>query len=60
MSGASAVRVKGNTSKIVMKDTHATAIAPIGVDHLPRLKGPGTNLSFPEVMRKNMGAAYDM
>lgn len=43
-----------------MKETHATAITPIGVAHLPRVKGPGTNLSLPEVMRRNMGAAYEV
>ena len=43
-----------------MKDTHETAIAPIGTAQRPKLNGPGTNLSLPDVIRRNMGAAYDV
>ncbi len=42
-----------------MNDTHATATMPMGKYHFPRLKGPGTNLSRPDVMRKSIGAAYE-
>jgi len=45
---------------ITINDTHETAIAPIGVAHLPRLNGPGTSLSLPEVIRRKIGAAYDV
>lgn len=31
----------------------------MGKYHFPRLKGPGTSLSRPEVMRNNIGVAYD-
>lgn len=50
----------GKKSMTTMKDTHATAIAPTGVAQCPRLNGPGTNLSLPEVMRRKIGAAYDV
>lgn len=50
----------GKTKITQMNKTQAVAIVPIGVAHLPRLKGPGTNCFFPEVMRKAMGIAYDV
>jgi hypothetical protein len=50
----------GNISKMLIKVTHATAIAPIGTNHLPRVKLPGTNVSRPDVIRRKMGAAYDV
>lgn len=50
----------GNISKTLMKVTHATAIAPIGTHHLPRLNLPGTNVSRPDVIRRKMGVAYDV
>ena len=45
----------GNSKRITMKQTHATAMIPRGMYHLPRVKGPGTSLFLPEVMRKNIG-----
>lgn len=45
----------GNNKRIVMKQTQATAMIPRGMYHLPRVKGPGTSLFLPEVMRKNIG-----
>lgn len=50
----------GNRRSTTMKDTHATAILPQGMYHFPRLNGPGTSLSRPEVIRKNIGVAYDV
>lgn len=50
----------GNISKMLINDTHATATTPIGKNHLPRVKLPGTNLSRPDVIRRKMGVAYDV
>jgi hypothetical protein len=41
----------------MQKDTHATAMMPIGKYHFPRVNGPGTSLFRPEVIRRKMGAA---
>ena len=40
-----------------MKETHPTAMAPIGVANLPSVKYPGTSLSLPDVIRKKIGVA---
>ena len=60
ISAASTVCTGGNRSRTMQNDTHATAMMPIGMYHLPRVNGPGTSLSRPDVMRKKMGAAYDV
>lgn len=43
-----------------MNVTQATAIDPIGVDHRPRVKGPGTSLFRPDVIRRNIGVVYEV
>lgn len=43
-----------------MNTTQTTATEPIGVDHRPRVKGPGTSLFRPEVIRRNMGVVYEV
>ena len=43
-----------------MNDTHDTATAPMGKYHFPSENGPGTSLSLPEVIRRNMGVTYDV
>jgi hypothetical protein len=45
----------GKTSKMQINETQDTAIMPTGVDQLPKEKGPGTNLSRPEVIRRKIG-----
>ena len=47
----------GNNNNILIKATHATAIAPIRLDHRPRENDPGTNLWRPDVIRRKMGVA---
>ena len=50
----------GNKSKMTMNVTHDTAIIPMGIYHLPRLNGPGTNCFLPDVIIKNIGIAYEV
>jgi len=44
-------------SNTTMKVTQETAMAPIGVDHRPSVKYPGTSLFLPDVIRKKIGVA---
>ena len=50
----------GNNNRIVTNCTHATAMMPSGMYHLPNVNGPGTSLFLPDVMRRKIGAEYEM
>ena len=43
-----------------MNVTQETARHPRGILHLLRLNGPGTNIFRPEVIRRNIGVAYEV
>lgn len=60
MSSAVTDEPAGNRSKMTMNVTHDTAIMPIGIYHLPRLNGPGTNFSLPDVILRKIGIAYEV
>ena len=49
----------GNRSNTVMKLTHATAIIPMGIYHLPRENGPGWSRLRPDVIRRKIGTVYE-
>lgn len=59
MPSALVVWEDGNRRRTTMKATHDTATMPTGMYHLPSVKGPGENAFRPEVIRRNMGVAYD-
>lgn len=56
MSCAVALWPVGKSNSTTMKVTHITATAPIGVDNFPKVNGPGTSLSRPDVIRRKIGA----
>ena len=43
-----------------MKVTHATAMIPTGMYHLPSENGPGWRRFRPDVMRRKIGVTYDV
>ena len=60
MSAAEGLSTPGNSNSTMIKATQETAIIPMGRYHLPRVNGPGTSLSRPEVIRRKMGVAYEV
>ena len=42
-----------------MKLTHATAMIPMGMYHLPRENGPGWSRLRPDVIRRKIGTVYE-
>ena len=60
MLDATGLWVVGKQRRTMMNTTQTTAVEPIGVDQRPRVKGPGTSLFRPEVIRRNMGVVYEV
>ena len=50
----------GITKSPLVRATQAMAVQPIGADHFPSVKGPGTNLARPPTLRSKVGMTYDM
>ena len=51
---------EGKTKRIMTKIVHAMAIIPIGLYHIPKENGPGSNVCRPEVSRRKIGVTYEM
>ena len=60
MVSAAGLDSGGNSNNTTIKQTQDTATTPIGMYHRPRVNGPGTSLSRPEVMRRKMGVTYEV
>ena len=60
ISSASTFCTGGNNRRTTQNVTHATAMMPMGMYQRPSVNGPGTSLSRPEVIRRKMGAAYEV
>jgi hypothetical protein len=50
----------GKRSSTTIKDTQRTATVPIGLDHQPRLNGPGFNRSLPPITETKIGTVYEV